>query len=612
MSSHGLFEFGDFRLEVAERQLLRHEKPLSLTPKAFDVLSVLVQNAGSMVTREDLKKQIWPETFVENATLAVNISTIRKALREAEDGVTYIETVPKYGYKFTAIVKAVAVAPVTPAVSVFRNRDAGRKVWAGAAILALAAAGAVVLFSHRGRADSHPSLHTLAILPFKALNISKPDPYLEIGFSDALISRMTADREFSVRPIEAVRAYADSGSDTLSAGHRLGVEAILEGSIERDDARLRVRTRLLRVEDGRTLWESEFDEQFANVFQLEDSISERLATVLQPAFSARAIQRLARPGSEIPAAYEALLKGRYFWSRRSEESLSKAIRFFEEAVRLDPKYADAYSGLADCYALMSFYGDVEPQQYWEKARTAALRAVALNDSSAEAHTSLAYVRFYHDWDWTGAEADFQRAVALNPGYATAHLWYAEFLRLMGRYEESLAESKRALEADPVSLVANAEMAMTPYYQGRDDEAIRQLKTTLNLDVAFALTHFTLGWVYEQTDRYADALAEYRQINGASSSPWLLPMIGHASALSGDRNQAKLIAATLETKSTYVSPYYLAQLYSALGERSKMFAALRRGYADHCWTMATLKVEPKWNAWRSDPEFQSIVSGMKFP
>lgn len=392
------------------------------------------------------------------------------------------------------------------------------------------------------------------------------------------------------------------------------MEAVLEGSIQRADGWLRVRTRLLRVEDGQTLGESQFEDRFTNVFRLEDSISERLAAVTQPALSARAIEQLARPGTNFSAAYEALLKGRYFWNKRSEESLRKAIQFFEEAVRLDPNYGDAYAGLADCDALPSFYGDVAPRKYWEKARIAASRAVTLNGSSAEAHTSLAYVRFYYDWDWTGAEAEFLRATALNPGYCTARLWYAEFLRLMGRFDESMTESKRALHADPVSLIANAEMAMTPYYQGREDEAIGRLKATLELDPKFALAHFTLGWVYEQKYRYADALAEYRQIDGANSSPWLLPMIGHARALSGEIRQARLIAAELESKSgsSYVSPYYLAQLYSALGDRPKTLAALRRGYKDHCWTMATLKVEPKWDPWRSDPEFQSIVAELKFP
>jgi len=295
----------------------------------------------------------------------------------------------------------------------------------------------------------------MAVLPFKPLVASDRDEYLEMGMVDVLITKLSNIRQLKVRSISSVRKYADLQQDPIAAGRELQVEAVLDGSIQRIGDRVRVTVRLLNVQDGISLWADKFDEPFTNIFALQDSISERVAAALPLNLSREEKDRLSRHYTENTEAFQLYLKGRYFWNKRTEEGFRKGIDYFNQAVRDDPNYAMAYTGMSDCYALLSDFGFVSPKEGFPKAKEAATRALAIDEKLAEAHTSLGHVKRDYDWDWPGAEQEFKRAIELNPNELSAHQWYAVYLSALGRHQEAIAEIKRALDLDPLSLPVNA-------------------------------------------------------------------------------------------------------------------------------------------------------------
>ena len=567
MAATQCFEFGAFHLDASERLLLLEGETVSLTPKAFDMLVTLVENSGHLVEKSELMRKLWPNSFVEEGSLAQNVSLLRKALGENESQ-KFIETVPRRGYRFVA----------------------------------------TVLIKPGQGADS--TIQSIAVLPFKSLGIDKGDEYLSIGIAETLTTRLSGVKLLKVRPTSAVLKYARSEGDASATGKELQVDVVLEGSIRRAGNRLRVTARLVSVRDEAVLWADKFDEQFTDIFEVEDSISAKVAKALALKVSGEEQKRLTRRYTNNAEAYQLYLKGRYFWNKRTEEGFNQGITHFNRAVAEDATYALAYTGLADSYIGLTFYNFGAPHETMPKAKEAAMNALSIDSALAEAHTSLAHVLMNYDWNWSEAEKEFKLGMQLNPDYATAHQWYAvHYLTAIDRSEEALEEMKKALQLEPTSLVMNSFMGAALYFARRYDEAIEQCRRTIEMDPHFAVAHWHAGLAYEQKEMFDEAIAEFQRATTLSGgSPLMKASLGHAYAKANKKHEARKILGELNelAQQRYVSAYERAAISVALGDARQAFRLLERAYEEHSFHMVYLKVWPQFSAIRSDPRFQNLV------
>ena len=632
-----LYEFGPFRLDVTERLLQRDGQAVPLAPKVFDTLVVLVRHNGHLVRKDKLLKEVWPDTFVEEVNLAVNVSTLRKVLGEMESGQPYIETVSKQGYRFTEAVRETAnqekdlaarigaaeldsearhqrSSPAVPGIEVRPGRQwAIRRMTTPSLILAacflLAGIGLVLYFrsGHATTSTSPVQLNSIAVLPFKPLGPNREDQHLELGIADDLINRLSRLKQLVVRPTSAVRRYSDVTQDPIAAGKELKVDSVLEGNIQRVGDRIRVSVRLVKVDDGRALWSGTFDESVQDVFTVEDGISSRVAIALAPQLSGEDLKLVTRHEPESPQAHEAYLKGRYFWNRRTEEDTRKALETFQQAIKLDPVYAMAYSGLADCYLSLYDYQFSAPDEVVPKAKTAAARALELDETLAEPHASLARLKWLYDHDRT-AEKDFLRATELNPNYATARQWYGRYLADVGRFDEAIAELKRAQELDPVSLAIGSNLGVVLYYARRYDQSIAQLQRTIELDANFELSHWLLANVYERKQMYREAVGEYQKALNLQEDHELAAAIGESFDRGGFpmATRTLLNGLKLKQKKDPGYSYTLARYAAILGDKEQAFESLDTASRyRHPW-LVQLKVDPQFDGLRSDARFAELL------
>lgn len=666
------FRFGDFRLYPAEHLLLRDQTPLPLAPKAFDILLHLVQNSGHLVKRDVLMEAIWPDSFVEETNITVNISLLRKTLGSMSDGQPYIETVPRKGYRFNAAVtecedpdepiisapkpgsqksnEAVMLRPV--AVSALPGASAAAspalqspaaaatspapapahatppqlppslrwKTSATRVLLMTVACVALVLglfyyWSHWKSKSTTVSAseRSIAILPFRPLDPTPEDEYLGLGMTDALITRLSNLHKIIVRPVGAVRKYA-TADDPIAAGRQLAVQSVLEGSVQRSGDRTRVTVRLLRVADGELLWGDEFDEKFTDMFTVEDSISQKVANALTINLSGDEQRQLLRPFTVNNEAYQLYMKGRFFWNKRTVDGVKKSLDYFQQAIAADPNYAIAYAGLADSYTLAGSYGYIilPPREAMPKAEAAAAKALAIDNSLAEAHASLGYIKFTYDWDWAGAEQEFKRAIALNPGYDNAHHWYSHELMALGRTDEAMAEARRALELSPSDTVMNEHMGWT-YLMARDyDRAIQSARKAIEMDPNFLLAHRVLGLAYEYRGRHDEATAEFtRGVELSHGDPVAKAFLARSYAAAGHKDQATKILNELLQLATrqYMPPVEIAATYTALGRNEEAFSWLNKAYDQRAAALVYLRVNRDYDSIRPDPRFQDLLRRM---
>ena len=609
MSSSGkrFYAFESFRLDPEKRQLLDGAEPVALSSKAFEILSVLLENRGKVLTKDDLMRRVWPDTIVEEANLSVNISQLRKALGESPSEHRYIVTVPGVGYQFVADVSVVengtgkleAVVEAAPAQAPDR-----RRVWIALAVMGAIAFAAGWLW-RSGGLTRQPK--TVAVLPFGPLGADGNDEYLGLGVADSLITRLGKMSDIVVRPTSAVRRFAGTARDPLGAGKQLGVEAVLDGTLQRSGDRIRVTARLLRVDDGASLWADTFDEKFTDIFAVEDSISEKVAQAMAARLSGQERKLLKRHGTENAAAYELYLKGRYYWNRRTPESLKRGCSFFQQAIETDPAYSDAYAGLADSYSLLAIQEVLAPREAFPMARGAAQRALELDGDSAVARASLAHIRL-HEWDWRGAEKDFQEAIRLSPNYAVAHHWYAEYLSATKRPAEALAEERRARDLDPLSLVINTDLGWQLYFARRYDEAVERLRATLDLDPSFPMARLRLGQVYEQRGDQDAALREIlRARELAPESVEALAALAHCYGKFGRRSDALRVLEEIKAREDAGrSPYFLAYAYLGLGDAEQALAQLERAVDERSGWLVFLRVEPRFDPLRAQPRFSEVL------
>ena len=619
------YAFGPFRLEPRERRLLRDGQPVPLTVKTFDLLEVLVRRQGRLLRKEELLQLVWPDAAVEENNLTVTMSALRRVLGEGPTDRGYIETVPRSGYRFVADVREIAEGEArgtteTPANEAPMQRAPARrrKQW-----LAIAAAAALAVASLAGAArwlrrpppeTPAAAVPSVAVLPFHSLT-GPEDEYLGLGMADALITRLGSTRMVIVRSTGAMRRYVRSDVDPLAAGRELGVDAVLDGSIQAAAGRVRATVRMLRVSDGATLWAESFDERAGDIFGLQDSISKRVSGALALRLSESQRALLTRRDTEDVEAYQLYLKGRFFWNKRTREGFQRGMALFEQAVERDPAYARAHAGVADSNIGLTFYEYERPHDAMPRAKAAALRALAVAPLMAEAHASLAHIEGNYEWDWAAAEAEWRRAIFLDPDYATAHQWYAtHYLTPTGRLEDALREARRAQELDPLSPVFNAFFGATLLFSRRYDEAIEECRKTIDLYPEFGVGHWYLGRAYLQRGMSREAVAELREaVRLSGGSPLMQGTLAFAQAKAGDPGARKILGDLLRLRREhYASAFDLAVVHAGLGEHDEALRWLDEAAAERAFHLVYLKVWPELDALRAEPRFKAMVRRIGLP
>jgi TolB-like protein/Flp pilus assembly protein TadD len=465
-----------------------------------------------------------------------------------------------------------------------------------------------------GRGSS-PAIQSLAVLPLQNLSRDPEQEYFADGMTDALITDLARIGALKVISRTSSMQYKQTTKSLPQIARELNVEGIVEGTVQRSGDRVRITAQLIEASKDRHVWAESYERDLRDILRLQSEVARDIAAQIRVKLAANAQERLPKSRTVEPAVYEDYLKGRYYWSQRTEEGFRRAIDYFSEATQKDPSYALGYSGLADGYVLLGEYSLIPSKEAFSKARAAATKALELDETLADAHNALAAVREDYDWDWAGAEREFQRAIELNPGNATAHQWYAELLSELGRHEEALAEIKQAQQLDPFSLIIHAVTADVLRTAGEDDLSIEQLRKTLEMDPNFAHAYFHLGMAHLRKGAFAEAIAEFQR--AATLSPNVTDYgggLGYAYARAGQRVEARKILNQLkeQSKGRYVPWFYIAAIYAGLDEKEQAFACLENAYERREQGLAVIKREPMFDPLRSDPRYQALLRRMNLP
>jgi TolB-like protein/DNA-binding winged helix-turn-helix (wHTH) protein/Flp pilus assembly protein TadD len=614
-ASQHIYEFGPFRIDTVKRLLWREGQLVQLTSKGFDTLLVLIEQRGQVVAKDDLMKALWPDTVVEENNLTQQISMLRKALGERVNDHRYVVTVPGRGYCFVAEVVVenncgVEISnPPEVRWPVASNSWKSRIILTTCLSLAALTLLAFGISWRRARSTKErvPN-RSIAVLPFKSISNDPANIYLSMGMADALITKLSNLRQISVRPTSAIMKYAEQQASAQTVGRELGVDSVLEGTVQKAGQHVRVTVQLVNVHDEAPLWAQTFDQEMTDIFAVQDAISEQVARSMMITLNGDDQKQLRKRPTENVAAYQEYLEGRYFWNTRNKDGLTKSVGRFQRAIDLDEKYAQAYSGLADAYIVLVSYRieSIDPDEGIRKARDAATKALAIDDSLADAHASLAMIRTRYDRDDAGAEVEFKRAIQLNPNYATAHHWYSEYLARCGRETEALMEIKLAQEIDPLSPVINTTLGERLYFERRYDEAIGHMRKTLEFSPNFASAHFLLGLALEQKEMFEEAISEFQKANDITGvSQAANASLGHIYALAGRPREARRVLHELLARKTS-EPYEIALVYQGLREKKQVLDWLEKIEHEEVESNMMLRLDPRLDDLRSDPRFQKLL------
>ena len=621
--------FGPYEFNPYSGELRKEGMRVRLEGQPLAILQVLLDRPGELVTREELRKKLWPgDMFVDfEHSLNAAVKRLRAALNDSADQPHYIETLARRGYRFVAPVggfvaerereKAVLVPDESQARA--RARFRGPLLWlvvaAAVCVIGIAAWGWRQL-RNRQATPTVPVVRSLAVLPFGNLSGDPSQEYFADGMTEALIGRLSMIHDLRVISRTSVMRFKDTRQPVPEIAKTLGVDAIVEGSVIREGSRVRVNAQLIRGATDEHLWAEEYQREYRSILALQDEVARTIARQIKITMTPQERAGLAGTRTVDPEAHENYLKGRYYSNQRTEEALKRGIAYFQQAVARDPTYASAYCGLADAYALLGFRGHLPSTDALLQAKQAALKALELDDTLAEAHASLAFIAETHEWDWLTAEREYKRALELNPGYAQAHHWYAGYLMYVGRFDEGIAEAKRARELDPLSLPINNALAGRLLVAGRYDEALAQLRETLEMNPRFAPAHNRLGWAYLGAGRHEEAIREFQKAIDLSGTddPDLLLDLGFGCAIAGQRAEATRILARLKRQHErgLIPSGAIAVLYGALGERDKAFAWLEKAYEEHDPELTYITVGPRFEPLRHDARFQQLVHRIGLP
>lgn len=465
--------------------------------------------------------------------------------------------------------------------------------------------------SSRVSALSARSGPSIAVLPLVNMSADPENEYFCDGMTEELIDALAKVEELRVVSRSSCFQFKGTGHDVRELGEQLNVSHVLEGSVRKAGNRIRITAQLISVNDGFHLWSEKYDRELEDVFAIQDEITERIVEQLKVKLAGEKAAQLVKPATHNVEAYTLYLKGRFYWNKRTEEGIKKGIECFEQAIVTDPGYALAYAGLADCYNVLAITGG-DPSACFSKAKTAATKALALDDTLAEAHASLALTRTFYDWNWLEAESAFQQAIGLNPNYPTAHQWYAEYLSAMKRPDEALTEIKRTLELDPLSLMVITAVGIVFYYARQFDQAIEPLQKVLDMDPNFPPALRVIGWVYEQQGMSEEAIEAYQQaVTSSGRNVSMLADLGRSYAATGRRDEAQKLLDELQdlAQQRYVSPYELALIYTGLGENDQALEKLAAACEERYWLVVNLNVHSTWDRLRAEPRFAALLKRM---
>jgi TolB-like protein/DNA-binding winged helix-turn-helix (wHTH) protein/Tfp pilus assembly protein PilF len=658
----------DFALDLRPRRLRRGSHVLKLERIPLEILVLLLEHRGEIVSRDEIVARIWgSDVFLDtDNSIRGAIRKVRQALKDDPETPRFIQTVTGRGYRFIAPIispeKERTTEPPKPEASVVstgkqsfvsepdtwsqggslglmdqeQERTAGQvpgtetargqlhrraRKWLFVGLASLAVVSILSLLAFWGwRRSRVPAVFqrktVLAVLPFDNLSRDPDQEFFSEGLTEEMIAqvgKLNRDR-LKVVARSSVAKYKGSTLTAREIGNELNADYLVQGSIRRSSGRIRITVQLIKARDQIDVWTESYDRELKDVLAVQDSVVRSIASEIHIALTEEQEERLATPRQISPEAYEAYLKGRYYWNKRTGESMQKAEQYFEQAIDRDPSYAAAYSGLADCNSGLTWHGFKSPAEALPKAYAAARKALEINPESAEAHASLG-LAMTHRWDWTGAEAEFRRALQLDPQYANAHHWYGDYLSIRGRHGEALAEAKHALELDPLNLMISTWLGLR-YYMARDySHAIDQNRNSVELDPNFAAAHLLLGDDYRGAGLHSEAVNELKKAASLSGdSPLYTAQVAVALAVEGRSGDALRIAHELEAISTkrYVSPYGLAQIYAASNKKEDAFKWLQAAYEDHAVWMGYLAVDPIFDRYRSDERFKDLLRSVGLP
>jgi TolB-like protein/DNA-binding winged helix-turn-helix (wHTH) protein/Tfp pilus assembly protein PilF len=659
MTSASIFRFGPFEANTSAQELSKNGTKIKLRGQPFFILELLLSHAGEVVTREEIRRKLWSaDTFVDfEHGLNTSIKKLRQALCDSATEPRYIETLPRRGYRFVASVtsrvepgpevdvasaNAGAGIPANPEfqtltaeglgalVHTAKEHKQGRQplhifasavVVLGLAALVFNAAGSrdrfFALFrSTRSAAVAVASVtkppRSIAVLPLQNLSNNPAEDYFADGMTDELTTDLAQFANLRVISRTSAIHYKGAGKTAPEIGRELGVDTLIEGTVQRGGDRVRIRVQLIDSASDRHLWARSYDHELKDVLVLQSSAARDIAEEVQGKVTSPPPDiRSLNPHTVQPDAYESYLKGRYFWNKRTEDGLKKSIDYFQQAISQDPKFAAAYAALADSYSILG--SDVLPaSEASSKAHVAANKALELDPAIAEVHAELALVAFYYDWDWTRSEQEFRRAIALNPNYATAHQWYSYYLSAMGRFPEAVAEAKQAQQIDPLSLSISTTLAGRYRDLGQYAQALDVSRRTLEMDPNFVPAHIALGSEYEGQAMWPEAIAEYQKaVDLSQNSPPALASLAHAYGASGNQNEARKVIARLRqaSKRHYVSAFDMAVVFAGIGDPDTTFQWLEKAYADRESQMPFINVTRRLDPVRSDPRFAELQHKM---
>jgi TolB-like protein/DNA-binding winged helix-turn-helix (wHTH) protein/Flp pilus assembly protein TadD len=647
-----VFRFGPYESHAKSLELYKHGTKLKVRPQPLRLLNLMLSRAGKVLTREELRQELWSsETFVDfEHGLNSAVKAVRSALNDSVTEPRYIETIPKVGYRFIAAVEVLSEtsggtvgeqaeaggAPVrergfSEAAAGTANgarTSAGRKGWA--AILAVGALIAVAagLGVHWGWMNARPRPNPasgriiLAVLPFQNLSGGTDEDYFSDGLTEELIAQFGRldPAHLGVIARTSVMHYKHSDEPLDRIGRELGVQYALEGSVRRDANQVRISAQLIQIKDQTRLWSREYDRELSNLLTLQSEIARDIGGEIRVTLGDREPEKSALGAAGSQGSYEAYdlyLRALYFWNKRTPEGFERAVEYFQQSIAKDPTYARAYAGLADTYVLMSGYGGFPPKDLMAKGRAAAQKAVELDDTLAEAHTAKALVAQDFDWDWKTAETEYRRAITLNPNYATAHHWYAEYLALMGRFDEAGVEIEQARVLDPLSLVIATDHGMIFYYARQYDRAIEQLHAVLEMDPTYPRAGRAMDVAYLEKGVSAEALADLKKWQGLadgpaqSENPWFWGNHAYLSGRLGRLEDARHALEKLQmlNREQHVDPIVLALAYLGMNDKNQSLNWLDKAHAEHSVSLTSVNVDPVYDPLRDDARFQALLHAM---
>lgn len=657
--------FGDgYELDLRPRRLRRGKHVLKLERIPLEILVLLLEHRDEIVTRDQIVARVWGQGIFLDTDNSIRgaIRKLRQVLKDDADTPRFIQTVTGQGYRFIAPVasgkegggsEAPDTGPSAVPTSVQdvvseldgwlearrlrlihadqaqiappdteperASRRFPRVPFLAAVSLALLCLLALFATWNWRRSSSSQALSqrkaVLGVLPFENMSRDPDEEFFSEGLTDEMIAqagKINRDR-LSVIASSSVARYKGSKLPAKQIGQELNADYLLQGSVRRSGARVRITVQLIQSQDQTDLWTESYDRELKDVLAVQDSVVQSIARQIHIALSDEEKSRLATARHASPEAYVSYLKGRYYWNKRTSDGMRKAEEYFQEAIDKDPTYAEPYSGLADCNSGLAWHGFKSPAEALPKGEAAARKAIEINPGSAEAHASLGLV-LSHRWDWAGAESEFRRALELDPQYANAHHWYGDYLSIRGRHDAALSEARRALELDPLNLMISTWAGLRYYLARNYSSAIQQNRSSVDWDPNFAAAHLVLGEDYVQAGSYSEGLSELNKAASLSGSPLYTAQVAVALAAAGRRQEALRIAGDLQTMSRtrYVSPYGMAQIYAALHKKEESFIWLRAAYEDHAVWTGYLAVDPIFETYRSDRSFQDLLRLVGLP